>query len=79
MDQEIRNELNTLHGRVNDLRDRTVKLEAEVPHTNEMLREIKKSVEKINGHFVKAIWLVFALVVGVVFNFAVRGGFSIGG
>lgn len=77
VDQEIRNEFNTLHGRVNELRDRVVKLEAQVPHTNDMLQRIEKSVEKINSHFVKAIWLVFVLVVGVVFNFAIRGGFHV--
>lgn len=54
-------------------------LEAQVPHVADTLQRIEKSIEKINGHFVKAIWLVFALVVGVVFNFAVRGGFNIGG
>lgn len=79
MDQDIRNEFNSLHARVNDLKERVVKLEAEGPHIAQALERIEKSVDKINSHFVKAIWLVVALVVGVVVNFALRGGFNIGG
>lgn len=60
------------------MKERVVKLEAQVPHTNAMLDRIEKSVDKINSHFVKAIWLVVVLVVGVVVNFALKGGFQIG-
>lgn len=77
VDQEIRTEVNSLHARINDLKDRVVKLEAQVPHTNESLLRIEKSVDKLNGHIVKAIWLVIALFVGVVFQFAIRGGFNV--
>lgn len=75
VDQEFRNEVNALHGRLNDLKERVVKLEAQVPHTNESLARIEKSVEKINGHIVKAIWMIVALFIGVVFQFTVNGGF----
>lgn len=79
MDQEIRTEVNALHSRVNDLKERVVKLEAQVPHTNAMLERIEKSVDRINGHIVKAVWLVAIAFGGVVLNFALRGGFQIGG
>ena len=78
MDQDVRSEVNTLHARINDLKERVVTLEAQVPHTNAMLERIEKSVERINSHILKAIWLVFALAVGVVFKFAISGGFQVG-
>ena len=77
MDQETRSEIERLHARINDLRERVVTLEAQVPHTNATLDRIEKSVDKINGHIVKAIWLIFAMFMGLVFQFTASGGFKI--
>lgn len=75
MEQDVRNEIDRLHGRFSDLKERVVTLEAQVPHTNASLVRIEKSVDKLNGHIVKAIWLILAMFIGIVFNFAVKGGF----
>lgn len=73
----MRSEIDRLHGRLNDLKERVVTLEAQVPHTNATLDRIEKSVDKINGHIVKAIWLILALFMGLVFQFTVSGGFKL--
>ena len=73
----MRSEIERLHVRVNDLRERVVTLEVQVPHTNQTLDRIEKSVDKINGHIVRAIWLIFALFMGLVFQFTVNGGFKL--
>lgn len=52
-------------------------LEAQVPHINAALGRIEKSVEKINGHIIKAIWMIVALFAGLVFQFTVNGGFNL--
>jgi len=44
MDQEIRAELEKLHGRVNDVKERVVNLEAQQPHINVSLGRIERSV-----------------------------------
>lgn len=78
MDQEYRSDIDRLHGRLNDLKERVVTLEAQQPHINASLVRVEKGLEKINGHIVKAIWLILALFIGVVFQFAIRGGFNAG-
>jgi hypothetical protein len=57
----MREEINKLHERVNGLAGRVVNLEAQQPHTVAALKRIEKSVERLNGHLVRAIWIVLAL------------------
>jgi len=44
MDETTRNELDKLHGRINDLKERVVSLEAQQPHINAALLRIEGSV-----------------------------------
>lgn len=68
--------MDRLHGRINDLDRRVTMLEVQVPHINSTLTRIETSVEKMNAHVVKAIWLILALFIGIVFQFTVKGGFT---
>lgn len=74
MDQATRAELEKIHGRINDLKERVVNLEAQNPHINAALIRIEQMVERLNGHLVKAIWAVFALFLAAVVQFTIRGG-----
>jgi len=76
MDTETRAEIDKLHGRVSDLKERVVNLEAQQPHTAAALGRIERSVDKLNGHISKAIWLVIALFLAVVVKFTVDGGWT---
>jgi len=58
MDEVTRSELEKLHGRINDMKERLVTLEAQQPHINAALLRIEGSVEKIAGKIGKAIWAV---------------------
>ncbi|QND53453.1 hypothetical protein HB779_17330 [Phyllobacterium sp. 628] len=79
MDETTRAEIEKLHGRINDVKDRVTVLEAQTPHIKEALGRIEKSVDRLNGHIVKAIWVILILFIGVVFKFTVAGGWSIPG
>ena len=76
MDQETRAELEKLHQRVNDVKDRVTILETQTPYIKDALVRIEQSVDKINGHLNKAIWAVVILFIGAVFKFTVNGGWQ---
>lgn len=73
MDQNIRNELDRVHERVNSLRERVTNLEAQQPHTVAALARIETSVNKLNGHVSKAVWIILALFLTAVWKVAVTG------
>ena len=54
--------------------NRVTTLEAQNPHIREALADIKKSVEKLNGHIVRAIWTVFVAFLLAVVKFTLDGG-----
>lgn len=62
MDEVTRNELEKLHGRINDMKERLVTLEAQQPHINAALLRIEGGVEKLVGRIGKALWAVFLLL-----------------
>lgn len=62
MDETTRNELEKLHSRINDLKERVVSLEAQQPHINAALLRIEGSVEKLANRIGKALWAVVAIV-----------------
>ncbi|MBY3038943.1 hypothetical protein HFO76_22725 [Rhizobium laguerreae] len=64
MDETTRNELEKLHGRINDMKERVVTLEAQQPHINAALLRIEGSVEKIAGKIGKAIWAIALIGLG---------------
>lgn len=57
----MRSELDKVHGRVTDLQSRVATLEAQRPHIDAALSRIEKSMDRLNGHIVKAIWIILAL------------------
>lgn len=76
---EFRSEVDKLHGRTSDLKERVVQLEAQNPHINATLIRIEKMVERLNGHLVKAIWCVFALFIAAFVKWVLGGGLNIPG
>lgn len=84
MDESTRNELEKIHGRVNDLNGRVVNLEAQQPHINAALVRIQGSVDRIADRIGKAMWALFGmfaipfvgLVVALLFKLAISGALS---
>lgn len=74
MDQGIRQEIDTLHGRVSDLKERVATLEAQRPHIKESLDRIEQSVASLNSHISKAVWGTLALLGAAVLKFIISGG-----
>lgn len=73
MDQEVRAEFEKMHGRVNDLKERVVNLEAQSPHINAALTRIEKGVDRTNGHLIKAVWIVLAMFFAALWKMATSG------
>lgn len=76
MVQEIRAELEKIHQRVNDVKDRVTVLETQTPYVKDALQRIERGMDKINGHLTKAIWAVVILFIGAVFKFTINGGWT---
>ena len=80
MEQQTRDEFNILHGRITDLRERVVNLEAQQPHINAALMRIEGSVDKLAAKIGKAFWIVAtplaAIVVGILFKLISTGAHS---
>ncbi|WP_339084238.1 hypothetical protein [Hyphomicrobium sp. ghe19] len=72
----MRAELDKVHGRVNKLNDRVVILETQGPHTKASLDRIEKSVERLNGHLVRAIWIIIALFITALWRVATTSGLT---
>jgi len=62
MDEVTRGELEKLHGRINDMRERIVTLEAQQPHINAALLRIEGSVGKLADRIRNALWALLLLV-----------------
>lgn len=73
MDQETRAEIDKLHGRVSDLKERIVNLEAQIPHINSALGRIEKLVEKVNCHMTRGAWAIIALFIAAVWKLVTSG------
>lgn len=85
MDQEIRLEFEKLHGRVNDLKERVVNLEAQQPHISAALARIERdgkdawerieiSIGRLNGHLSKGVWIIVALFLTAIWRLVQSGG-----
>gem|GEM_PF-1845208 len=72
MDEVTRSELEKLHGRISDLKERVVTLEAQQPHINAALLRIETSVEKLIGRIGKALWAVFLILLTPVIALLVK-------
>lgn len=77
MDAETRAEIDRLHQRINEVKDRVTIMETQTPYIKESLLRIEKSVDALNGYVAKAIWAVIILFIGLVFKFTVDGGWTI--
>jgi hypothetical protein len=64
MEENIRLELEKLHGRINDVKDRVITLEAQQPHINAALLRIESGVTVLAGRIVKALWALGLLILG---------------
>lgn len=73
MDAETRGELDKLHERITRLRERVTNIEAQQPHITAMLLRIEKNVERLNGHIVKAVWVILALFLTAVWKLIANG------
>lgn len=76
MDMETRAELEKLHGRINEVKDRVTILETNMPHINSALARIQGGVDRLNGHISKGVWAIFLLFLAVVVKFTVDGGWT---
>lgn len=84
MDQEVRAELEKLHGRISDLKERVVNLEAQQPHMNAALvriernisdhkEDMKSALKTLNGHLSKAVWVILALFITALWRLVATG------
>lgn len=73
MDQDTRAEIDKLHGRVSDLKERVVNLEAQRPHIDAALSRIERNVEKLNGHVSKGVWAILGLFLVALWKMVVAG------
>lgn len=73
MDGETRGELEKLHERITRLRERVTNIEAQQPHITSALLRIEKNVERLNGHIVKAVWVILALFLTALWRLIANG------
>lgn len=73
MDQETRTELEKLHGRINEVKNRVTILETTVPHISASLIRIERSVDKLGGYLSRAVWIILALFVTAVWKLIASG------
>lgn len=73
MSEVTREEMNALHGRVSDLKERVVNLEAQQPHINAALTRIEKSVEKLSSHVSKGVWVILGLFIVSLWKMILAG------
>jgi predicted nuclease with TOPRIM domain len=91
MSEVTRTEIETLHGRISDLKERVVNLEAQQPHINAALLRIEGSVGKVGEQFEERFdrltkkignvaWAfivpLIALIVGVIFKVIFSGALA---
>lgn len=73
MDGDTRAEIDKLHGRVSDLKERVVSLEAQRPHIDAALTRIERNVEKLNGHVSKGVWAILGLFLVALWKMVLTG------
>lgn len=56
------------------MKERVVTLEAQQPHINAALTRIEKSVDKINGHLSRVIWVGAGALILAAAKFIIGGG-----
>lgn len=67
-------DIEKLHDRINGLTSRVVDLEAQRPHIAETLERIEDSIDRLNGHLGKAVWIVLGLFLAALWRIVATGG-----
>jgi len=57
--------------------ERLARVEAQEPHTNKALLRIETSVERLNGHLSKGVWIILGLFITAVFGLIRSGSIPI--
>lgn len=70
MDQDTRSEIDKLHERISDLKQRVTVLETDLPY-------IRKGVEKIENSMSWALRIAIGAIILAVIKFAMDGGFTV--
>jgi len=79
MDEDTRSEFKAVYERMNDLRERVTTLETHLPHTAALLLRIENSVNRLNGHVSKVVWIVLGLFIAALFKVAMTGNLQLPG
>lgn len=69
MDADTRAEIEKLHGRIGDLKQRVTVLETDLPY-------IRRGVEKIESSITWAVRIIIGALLAAFIAFALRGGFG---
>lgn len=77
MVEVTRAELETVHERISELKQRVTILETNTPHLVMAIERVEKTVGRLNSNLVRAIWVVFSLFAAVVVKFTVDGGWTV--
>lgn len=67
-------DIEKLHERINGVIGRLVDLEAQRPHMADTLQRIEKSIDRLNGHLVRAVWIVLGLFIAALWRIVSTGG-----
>lgn len=67
MDQEMRSEIEKLHERIGDLKQRVTILETDLPY-------IRRGVDKIENSISWAVRIILGAILAAFLAFALRGG-----
>lgn len=77
MDHATRTVIDALHGRVTELQERVVMLEAQLPHTSSSLSRIETRLDKMNNRMNAFLWAVLSPFIGLfaalIFRVVVSG------
>lgn len=67
MSEVTRAEMEAVHGRIGDLKQRVTVLETDLPH-------IRRTVEKIDGSITWAVRIIIGAIIAALVAFIIRGG-----
>lgn len=90
MTQVLREEVNAVHGRINDMSNRLTALETQMPHMRDTLERIERnfddtalrlsrSIESLKSHAARFVWIVLALFITALFKIAMTGNLRVPG
>lgn len=66
-------DIEKIYDRINGLTGRIVDLEAQRPHMADTLQRIERSVDRLNGHIARAVWIILGLFIAAVWRMVATG------